>query len=105
VTLIVVAGAVYVGAKLGPPYWNYLSMHDPVKEAAMALARRGKEDEVRAELIARAKSVGVPLDEEHVDLGQEGNLIVVRVRWEVPVEIPMYRRTLRFQIEKGVPAP
>jgi len=76
-----------------------------VKEAAMDYARRGKEAEVRAELIARAGNIGVTLTEENVDIGQEGNLVVVRVAWEVPLDIPMYRRTLRFRIQKGVPAP
>jgi len=40
-----------------------------------------------------------------VDIGQEGNQIVVRVAWEVPLDIPLYRRSLRFRIEKRVPAP
>ncbi len=104
VTLLVLGGIGYVGVKLIPPYWEYLSLQDPVKEAAVAYARQGKEAEVRTELIARAKSVGVALDEESVEIGQEGNLVVVRVTWEVPLDIPMYRRTLRFRIEKGVPA-
>jgi hypothetical protein len=103
--LLVLVGIGYVAGKLIPPYWDYLSMQDPVKEAAIAYARQGKEAEVRAELIARARHVGVALDEEKVDIGQEGSLVVVRVAWEVPLEIPMYRRSLRFRIEKTAPAP
>jgi hypothetical protein len=60
---------------------------------------------VRAELIARAKGVGVVLDEENVEIDQEGNLVVVRVAWEVPVDMPLFRRTLRFRIEKSALAP
>ena len=105
VGLLILGALGYVGTKVIPPYWAYLSMQDPVKEAAIAYARRGREDEVRTELIARAKSYGVTLDEESVDIGEERNLFVVRVAWEVPLDIPMYRRTLRFRIEKGVPAP
>jgi hypothetical protein len=103
--VVVLAGMGYLGIKIIPPYWDYLSMQDPVKEAAIAYARQGKEAEVRTELIARARNVGVVLTEEQVDMGQEGNLVVVRVAWEVPLDIPMYRRTLRFRVEKGVPAP
>lgn len=104
-TLIVLAGGVYVGAKVIPPYWDYFSMQDPVTDAAIAFSRRAKEAEVRAELIAHARNIGVTLDEENVEIAQDGNFAVARVRWEVPLEIPMYRRTLRFQIEKRVPAP
>lgn len=105
VVLLVLAGLGYVGTKLIPPYWEYLSLQDPVKEAAIVYARQGKEAEVRAELITRARQIGIALDEERVDIGQEGNQIVVRVAWEVPLDIPLYRRSLRFRIEKGVPAP
>jgi hypothetical protein len=105
VTLLILAGAGYVGAKIVPAYWSYLAMQDPVKEAAMAASRPGKEEEVRRELIARAKEAGIALDEERVEIGQQGNMVVVRIAWEVPVDMPMYRRPLRFRIEKGVPAP
>lgn len=105
VTLVVLVGMGYVGSKLIPPYWDYLAMQDPVKEAALAFSHRTKEDAVRAELIARAKGLGVVLEEENVEIGQEGSLAVVRVAWEVPLDLPMYRRPLRFRIEKGVPAP
>lgn len=104
-TLLFLVGLGYVGVKLIPPYWDYLSLQDPVKEAATAYARQGKEAEVRAELITRARQIGVTLDEERVEIGQEGTMIVVRVAWDVPLDIPGYRRTLRFRIEKGVPAP
>ena len=103
--LLVLGGLGYLGVKLIPPYWEYLSLQDPVKEAVIAYARHGKEDEVRADLIARARQIGITLEEERVEIGQEGNLVVVRVAWEVPLDIPMYRRSLRFRIEHGVPAP
>ncbi|OGB93940.1 MAG: hypothetical protein A2Z31_00665 [candidate division NC10 bacterium RBG_16_65_8] len=104
-TLLIVAGVGYVGSKLIPVYWSYLSMQDPVKEAAMAASRPGKEAEVRTDLIARAKSVGVMLDEENVEIDRDGNFVTVRVAWEVPVDMRLYRRTLRFRIEKAAPAP
>jgi hypothetical protein len=105
VMLAVLAGIGYTGSKLVPPYWDYLSMLDPVKEAAWALSHRAKEDQVRADLIARAKNIGIVLTEENVEIAQEGNVAVVRVVWEVPLELPIYRRSLRFRIEQGVPAP
>ncbi len=105
VVLLVLVGLGLAASKLIPPYWDYLSLQDPVKEAAIAYARHGKEAEVRTELMARARQVGVALDEERVDIGQEGSLIVVRIAWEVSLELPLYRRTLHFRIEKTVPAP
>ena len=71
----------------------------------MAAARPGKEAEVRVQLIARAKSLGVDLAEDAVEFGQEGNQVVVRVAWEVPLDLVLYRRTLRFRVEKSALAP
>jgi hypothetical protein len=99
------AGLVYLGFKLGPPYWNFLAMYDPVKEAALAVTRRVPEADIRAGLIARARDTDVTLDEENIEILQRGNFAVVRVRWEVPLDLRVYRRSLRFEIEQAVPAP
>jgi hypothetical protein len=56
-------------------------------------------------LIARAKSLGLMLEDENVEIGQEGNLVMVRVRWTVPLDFRLYRTTIRFEVEKGAPAP
>jgi hypothetical protein len=64
-----------------------------------------KEAEARANLIVRAKSVGVTLEEENVEIDRDGNFVLVRVTWEVPVDLRVYRRTLRFRIENKALTP
>jgi hypothetical protein len=105
VGLLVLVGGIYLGVKFIPPYWAYLSMLDPVKEAAMAAAARGNEDPIRIVLIAKAKQYGLELDGENVEIVQDGNVVVVRVAWEVPVDLPRYRYTLHFRVESQAPAP
>ena len=51
------------------------------------------------------RRVGVDLDEENVQIDRDGNFVVVRVTWEAPVDLRVYRRTLRFRIESRAPAP
>lgn len=105
VTVVVLAGVGFAGSKVIPIYWDYLSMQNPVKEAAMAITRPGKEDEVRAELIARAKSLGVDLAEDAVEFDRKGDQVMVRVAWQVPLDLVLYRRTLQFRIEQWALAP
>ncbi len=102
--LAVLGGLGYLAAAFTPPYWTYLSMQDPVKEAAMS-AGRGGEDRARAELLSRAQALGLELDEEAVEFEQDGLEQVVRVAWSVPVDLPRYRHTLHFHIEKRSPIP
>jgi len=104
VGLLVLVGGIYLGAKFIPPYWAYLSMLDPVKEAAMAAATRGNEERIRTGLIVKAKQFGFELDGENVEFVRDGNVVVVRVTWEVPVDLPRYRHTLRFRVESQAPA-
>ena len=106
VGLLVLVGGIYLGAKFIPPYWAYLSMLDPVKEAALAAATRGgNEERIRTGLIVKAKQFDFELDGENVEFVREGNVVVVRVTWEVPVDLPRYRYTLRFRVESQTPAP
>ena len=104
VGLLVLVGGIYLGTKFIPPYWAYLSMLDPVKEAAMAAATRGNEERIRTGLIVKAKQFGFELDGENVEFVRDGNVVVVRVTWEVPVDLPRYRHTLRFRVESQAPA-
>ena len=103
--LLVLVGGIYLGAKFIPPYWAYLSMLDPVKEAAMTAAMRGGDEaRIRTSLIMKAKQFGFELAEEDVEFVRNGNFVVVRVAWEVPVDLPRYRHTLRFHVESQAPA-
>jgi len=104
VGLLVLVGGIYLGTKFIPPYWAYLSMLDPVKEAAMAAATRGNEERIRTGLIVKAKQFGFELDGENVEFVRDGNVVVVRVTWEVPVDLPRYRYMLRFRVESQAPA-
>ncbi len=100
--LVVVAG-VFLASKFIPPYWTYLSMVDPVKEAAMAAVMPGGEGRAREELIRRAKEQGLKLTEDNVAFIQEGPMLVIRVTWVARLDLPRYRYDIPFLIEQRVP--
>jgi hypothetical protein len=95
---VVVIG--YLAAAFIPPYWTYFSMMDPVKEAALAAAHPRGEEPARERLLIQAREAGLTLDEEAVQFSREEAEQVVSLRWSVPVELPRYRYTLRFHIER-----
>lgn len=101
--ILVVAAVFYLAIKLVPPYWTYLSMKDPVKEAAMAILSNTDEATTRADLIRRAQQQGLTLDDDNIDITRDNSMLVVRVTWVTPVDLPRYRRILRFRIEERVP--
>jgi len=101
VFLLVVAALLYVANKLIPPYWAYLSLMDPVKEAALLAAmREGGEVQARAQLLAAAKAQGVDLAEDDIEFTREASGLTLRVSWVAPVEFPRYRYDIHFSIEQ-----
>jgi hypothetical protein len=104
VFLLVVGGIWYLGTKFIPPYWSYLSLQDPVKEA-LVVAARGNEASARSSLILRARETGVTLTEEDIEFVRNGPMVKVRVTWTVPVDFPRYRYNLQFDIEHTTPLP
>ena len=78
----------FVGSKVIPIYWDYLSMQDPVKEAAMAATRTGRKRPRRGRNSSRApRAWAWTSTEDAVEFGQQGDRIVVRVAWEVPLDL------------------
>jgi hypothetical protein len=100
--LVLILG-VYLAIKFVPPYWTYLSMQDPVKEAALMLATRADEAKVRADLLRQAKEQGLAIDDNNIDIDRDGVMVVVRVAWATSVDLPGYRYTIPFRIESRVP--
>jgi hypothetical protein len=102
VVFLLVVGAVgYVGTLVIPAYWAYLSLIDPVKEAAMAAAPRPEDEaSVRTRLIENARVVGVALTDDDIEITRGGLKLAIRVSWVVPVDLPRYRYNLRFHIEQ-----
>jgi hypothetical protein len=104
VFLMVVGSGWYLCTKFIPPYWSYLSLQDPVKEA-LIVAVRGNEDTARNSIIQRGREAGVALTDEDIEFFRNGPMLKVRVRWTVPVELPRYRYNLQFNIEHTTPLP
>jgi hypothetical protein len=94
----------FLGSKFIPPYWDYLSLQDPVKEA-LTVAARGGESGARGNIIKRAHELGLELTDESIEFTRDGPMLKVRVTWEVPVDLPRYRHNLHFDIEHTTPLP
>jgi len=100
--LVLIVG-IYLAVKFVPPYWTYLSMQDPVKEAALTLATRADEAKVRADLLRQARDQGLAIDDNNIDIDRDGVMVVVRIAWVASVDLPGYRYTIPFRIEARVP--
>jgi hypothetical protein len=99
----VVGVAVYLAIVLVPPYWDYLSMQDPVRDAAVtAVTTRDGEVTARADILRKAREIGLRLQDENIEIVHEGQELVVRVSWVEPVDLGRYRYNLQFRVEQRI---
>jgi hypothetical protein len=101
--ILVVAVVVYLAIVLVPPYWDYLSMQDPVRDAAVtAVTTRDGEVTARAEILRKAREIGLRLEDENIEIVHEGQELVIRVSWVEPVDLARYRYNLQFRVEQRI---
>jgi len=94
---------VYLAIVLVPPYWDYLSMQDPVRDAAVtAVTTRDGEVTARADILRKAREIGLRLQDENIEIVHEGQELVVRVSWVEPVDLGRYRYNLQFRVEQRI---
>jgi len=99
----VVGVVVYLAIVLVPPYWDYLSMQDPVRDAAVtAVTTRDGEVTARADILRKAREIGLRLQDENIEIVHEGQELVVRVSWVEPVDLGRYRYNLQFRVEQRI---
>jgi hypothetical protein len=101
--ILVVGVVVYLVISLVPAYWTYLSMQDPVRDAAVtAVTTRNGEATARADLLRKARDMGLHLEDENIEIVHEGQELVIRVSWVEPVDVPRYRYDIHFRVEQRV---
>ena len=94
---------VFLAIVLVPPYWTYLSMQDPVRDAAVtAVTTRDGEVTARADILRKAREIGLRLEDENIQIVHEGQELVIRVSWAEPVDLARYRYKLQFSVEQRV---
>ena len=99
--LLVVSAALFLADKLIPPYWVYLSLLDPVKEAALlAAATQGGEARARTQLATAAGAQGVELDAGDIEIARGAQGLTVRISWVTPVRLLRFHYNLHFSIEQ-----
>jgi hypothetical protein len=104
ILLLVVASAIYVGAKVVPAYVANSRLQDKMwEEARFAQANRLSEEQVRDAIHREAQSLDIPIRPEdiHVEIGQRGTLI--NANYTVAVDLHVYQFTLNFAPTSGHP--
>ena len=100
-SLFLIGGAVYVGAKIVPPFFENYQFQDAVKnEATLDTYTSKNENDIRTAVFRKAQDLDIPITEEQIHVLRQGNqgsgLIVIRAPYVVHVDLPGYPMELHF---------
>ena len=99
--LFVIAAAVFVGAKIIPPYFDNYQFKDAVKnEATLDTYTSKNENDIRTAVFRKAQDFDIPITEEQIHVQRQGmqgsGMIIIRAPYVVHVDLPGYPMDLHF---------
>ncbi len=101
--LLFVAALVYVGNQVAGAYVNYLALRDTVQLVVRDIVLRPSlgVEEGTERILAKARELELSISERQVDVTDDGETVVARVRWEEPVGVGDYTIPFPFEIEES----
>ena len=101
--LLFVAALVYVGNQVAGAYVDYLALRDTVQLVVRDIALRPRlgVEEGTERILAKARELEMFISERQVDVTDDGETVVARVRWEQPIGVEQYTIPFPFEIEES----
>ncbi|HEX3739176.1 MAG TPA: hypothetical protein VHV29_05560 [Terriglobales bacterium] len=99
--LFAIGAAVFVGAKVIPPYFDNYEFQDAVRnEATLDTYTSKNETDIRTAVFRKAQDLDIPITEEQIRVQRQGmqgsGLIIIRAPYIVHVDLPGYPMDLHF---------
>jgi hypothetical protein len=99
--LFAIGAAVFVGAKVIPPYFDNYEFQDAVRnEATLDTYTNKNETDIRTAVFRKAQDLDIPITEEQIHVQRQGmqgsGLIIIRAPYVVHVDLPGYPMDLHF---------
>lgn len=97
--MLVLACMVYIGIKLGIPYYKYSAF----KSDAIEIARIGVANNVNTthtQIYERAQELKIPLEEEDIEVKKTNTSVRIETAWSETVDfLGIYQHTLDFTVD------
>jgi len=96
--LAVTAAIIICAVRLVPVYANSYELKDTIRnQARFADVERKTPEAVREEVYKKAQSLGLPLTREQIQVTPQRVGVEIRVRYQVPVDLIVYKPILKFE--------
>jgi len=100
--IILMAIAIFLAFKLGPPYMNHYEFKGEMKQVvSRAGARAIPEETIKKDLISLAQKSNIALKNEDIEIRRLSGQIIIRVEYIIPLNFIIMKHDLRFQVEES----
>jgi hypothetical protein len=97
--ILILACMVYVGFKLGIPYYKYSAFKSEAKEIAR-ISRATQIGRTQTQIYERARELNIPIEEEDITVTQTANGLHVETGWTETVDfLGLYQYTFDFVVD------
>jgi hypothetical protein len=96
-TILVLASLVYVGIKVGMPYYK----HSAFKSDVIELARISTDvEKTKEQIIERAQELKIPIQTDNLEVMKTGKALHVKTSWSETVDfLGFYQKTFNFSVD------
>ncbi|HWP84918.1 MAG TPA: hypothetical protein VNN17_06995 [Terriglobia bacterium] len=101
--LLVLAAIVFAAIKLLPPYIDNYRLQDTLDTIARnaTYSNRLSEADIRNEVLAEARELGIPLEPRQVNVQRSGASVNIAVRYVITVDLLVRQVDLNFEPAAG----
>ena len=103
VALVVVGVAIFVGAKIIPVKISAYEFRDVLREECRFAALHQSNTEVAERILDKAKSLEIPLQAKDLELMRTKSEMVIRVKYEKPIDLKFTTYVYRFNAKEKAP--
>ena len=96
-TIVIVAGLIFFGAEIVPPYFANYQLQDSIEtEARFAAANNKTQQDIQSDVMWKIKDLGIPAQAKDVHVTMVQDVVTISVNYSVPVNLRVYQFTLQF---------
>ena len=100
--LLILAALVFAAIQYVPPYYAAFQFNDSIRQdVKYAAASRKTVDVLRADIIAKAKELGILLTKNDIRITKRGPSFTLEVDYRWPIDLKAYKHDLTFHISQS----
>ena len=100
--IILMAAAVFLAFKLGPPYLSHYEFKGEMKQTvSRAGAHMMSEEQIKKDLIAIARKNNIVLEEKNIRITRTSSSVEISTGYTIPVNFIIMKRDLNFEVKES----